>query len=244
MISTMSKAVIAISACVLGLGVMREVVHHSVGIPAALEGLRQLDLNSEHTVPAWWSSTLMFVSALILHAFSKIDEGRGLYHSKIWFPLAVVFFFLSIDEAAGFHESVIDPLRNLLDLDGIFYFAWVIPAFFVLIAFGLIILRPFLALPRPIQVQFAVSGCIFVSGAFGMELVGGYIVASGEATSAAYSTSVIVEEGLEITGLTLFLLSLCRQLDNNAMPAMLALAGGKDRDARHGSVAYHPDLAG
>lgn len=244
MISTLSKAVITISACVLGLGVMREIVHHTVGFPEVFDGFRHIDLNSEHTVPSWWSSAMMLASALILYAFSKIEGGRGLYRSTIWFPLAVVFFFLSIDEAAGFHESVMGPLRSLLDLGGIFYFSWVIPAFFVLIAFGLLILRSFLALPRTIQIQFAVAGCIYVSGAFGMELVGGYLMSNGEATSAAYSASIVIEEGMEIIGLTLFLLSLGRQLDRYALPAMLALAGDQDHDAHHHTASYHPDPVG
>lgn len=244
MISKLSKAVVVISALVLGLGIMREIMNHTVGFPAVFDGFRHIDLNSEHTVPAWWSSSMMLISALILYTFSRINGGRGLYGSAIWLPLAIVFFFLSIDEAAGFHESVMEPLRNLLDLDGIFYFSWVIPAFFILIAFGLLILRSFLALPRRVQIHFAVSGTIYVSGAFGMELVGGYLMANGEDASPAYSLSIIIEEGMEIVGLTLFLMSLSWQLDEHALPAIQALAGTKPDDTERSSVSDQPDLLG
>lgn len=244
MISNLSRMAVLLSVGILLLGIMREIVHQTVGFPAVFDGFRHLNLDSEHSVPAWWSSAMMFASAVIMYAFSRLDQGRGLYQSKIWFPLAVVFFFLSLDEAAGFHESVMEPLRNLLDLQGIFYFAWVIPAFFVLIGFGLLILRPFLALPRTVQVQFAICGVIFVSGAMGMELIGGNLTANGEGASAAYSLSIIIEEGMEITGMTLFLLSLCRQLDNHALPAIFALAGFKEVDGQHRTTSDHKDPFG
>lgn len=224
MTSKITAAVIAMSFCILSLGIMREIIHHTVGFPEVFDGFRHINLDSEHSVPSWWSSSLMLVSAMIMYAFSRFDQGRGLYQSTIWLPLAVVFFFLSLDEAAGFHESIMAPLRNLLDLDGIFYFAWVIPAFFVLIIFGLLILRQFLALPRKIQVQFAICGTIYVSGALGMELIGGMLTASGEGASASYSMSIIVEEGFEIIGLTVFFVSLIKQLDQHVLPKASNLA--------------------
>lgn len=244
MISNLSRTAILLSVSILLLGIMREIVHQTVGFPDVFNGFRHINLDSEHSVPAWWSSAMMFASAVIMYAFSRLNQGRGLYHSTIWFPLAVVFFFLSLDEAAGFHESIMEPLRNLLDLQGIIYFAWVIPAFFALIGFGLIILRPFLALPRTVQIQFAICGVIYVSGAMGMELIGGNLTANGEGASAAYSLSIIIEEGMEIIGLTLFLLSLCRQLDDHALPVILSLAGDKEVGTQHRTAPYHPDPVG
>lgn len=215
MTSRITTTAIFISFFVLTLGILREIIHQTVGFPAIFDGFRHINLDSENSVPSWWSSSLMLGSALIMYAFSRAEQGRGLYGSSIWFPLAVVFAFLSLDEAASFHESIMAPLRNLLGLDGIFYFAWVIPAFFVLIAFGLLILRQFLALPRAIQMQFAVCGTIYVSGALGMELFGAALTSSGMGASAYYSFCIIIEEGFEVIGLTIFFASLTRQLDQN-----------------------------
>lgn len=227
MTSKLTAAAICISWCVILLGIVREVVQQTVGFPPMFDGFRHINLDTEHNIGSWWSSSLMLVSALILLAFSKVEKGRGLYHSTIWLPLAAVFFLLSLDESASFHESLIAPLRGLLNLDGIFYFAWVIPAFFVLIAFGLLILRRFLALPRAIQGQFAAAGIIYVFGALGMELVGGWLTASGQGASAYYSVSIIIEEGMEIIGLTVFFVSLTRQLDSHVLSSVPAFAAQK-----------------
>lgn len=234
----LTAAAICISWCVIFLGIVREIVQHTVGFPPMFDGFRHINLDTEHNIASWWSSSLMLVSALIMLAFTKVEKGRGLYQSTIWVPMAAVFFLLSLDESASFHESFIAPLRGLLGLDGIFYFAWVIPAFFVLIAFGLFILRRFLALPRAIQAQFAVAGTIYVCGALGMELIGGWLTASGLKPSAYYSVSIIIEEGMEIIGLTVFFASLTRQLDSHVLSTVPAFAAQKPVANRE--VAYAP----
>lgn len=240
MTSKLTAAAICISWCVILLGIVREIVHHTVGFPPMFDGFRHINLDTEHNIGSWWSSSLMLVSALILLAFSKVEKGRGLYHSTIWLSLAAVFFLLSLDESASFHESFIAPVRGLLNLDGIFYFSWVIPAFFVLIAFGLLILRQFLVLPWAVQVQFASAGIIYVSGALGMELVGGWLMANGHGASAYYSVSIIIEEGMEIIGLTVFFVSLTRQLDSHVLSSVPAFAVQKyvPRQQIHSRVGF------
>lgn len=239
----LTAVALCISLCVIFLGIVREIVQHTVGFPPMFDGFRHINLDTEHNIASWWSSSLMLVSALIMLAFSKVEKGRGLYHSTIWVPLAVVFFLLSLDESASFHESFIAPLRGLLGLDGIFYFAWVIPAFFVLIAFGLFILRRFLALPRTIRVQFAAAGTIYVCGALGMEMMGGWLTASGQGASAYYSVSIIIEEGMEIIGLTVFFVSLTRQLDTHVLSSMPAFAAQKPASHREEAHSYSVSAA-
>jgi hypothetical protein len=196
------------SIAVVALGIFREVFVLSNGLQTPLQELRQFDLDAENNVPSWWSSSLMLASAMVLFLFAKADDNRGLFHSKIWLPLAVVFLLLSIDESASFHEALMNPLRTVLGAGGIFYYAWVVPAFLCLALFGLLILRSFLQLPGNVQFAFALAGTIYVSGALGMELFGGWLDYSGLRMETIYSLSIIVEETLEIIGLTLFLLAL------------------------------------
>ncbi|MBO6675867.1 MAG: hypothetical protein JJ908_12400 [Rhizobiales bacterium] len=198
------------SITVVALGIFREVFVLSNGLETPLQELRQFDLDAENNVPSWWSSSLMLASAMVMFLFAKADDNRGLFHSKVWLPLATVFLLLSIDESASFHEALMNPLRTVLDAGGIFYYAWVVPAFLCLAVFGLLILRSFLRLPGNIQFAFALAGLIYVSGALGMELFGGWLDYSGLRMETIYSLSIIVEETLEITGLTLFLLALIR----------------------------------
>lgn len=196
------------SMAVVALGIFREVFVLSNGLQTPLQELRQFDLDAENNVPSWWSSSLMLASAMVMFLFAKADDNRGLFHSKIWLPLAVVFLLLSIDESASFHEALMNPLRTVLGAGGVFYYAWVVPAFVCLAFFGLLIVRSFLQLPGTVQFAFALAGMIYVSGALGMELFGGWLDYSGLRMETIYSSSIIVEETLEIAGLTLFLLTL------------------------------------
>ena len=83
-----------------------------------------------------------------------------------------------MDEAASFHERTMQPLRQLFDLSGLFYYAWVVPAALCLLVFGLLYMRFTLALPRRTMVIFVLAAVMYVGGAMGVEMI-----------SAAYNTS-------------------------------------------------------
>ena len=63
-----------------------------------------------------------------------------------WTRLALVFVYLSLDEALSFHERLNRPVRDLLDTSGALYYAWVIP--YALFALGLLFILVTLFLPR------------------------------------------------------------------------------------------------
>jgi hypothetical protein len=75
---------------------------------------------------------------------------------------------------------------------------------------GLFYLRFLLALPRRFQVLCAASGAIFLGGAVAAEWVGSEIARRrpGDDASWAYQLQVIVEEGLEMAGIALFIYAL------------------------------------
>jgi hypothetical protein len=83
-------------------------------------------------------------------------------------------------------------------------------------------------LDKPVQRIILAAGVTYVCGAFGMELVGGYI-ASADIGNVAYRIEVIAEESLEITGLTLFVSALLLQLGSLLPPATIRFAAGKFR---------------
>ena len=65
-----------------------------------------------------------------------------------------------------------------------------------------------LRLPPRSRLLFVVSGLVYVGGAVGLEMVGGDIYEYAGRNGAGYVTSMIVEEGFEIYGVTLFLTAL------------------------------------
>ena len=68
--------------------------------------IRIFDVNGEANIPTWFSSLLLVLNSFILAIIAirtKAQQGR--YYTQ-WFVLAVVFLYLSIDEAALLHEMV------------------------------------------------------------------------------------------------------------------------------------------
>ena len=133
------QILLAVTLAVLAAGFAREAFVLEIGTHTVLQDLRQFHLDSENSVPAWWSSSLMLVAAMVLYRLGAEAKAAGDRMWQLWALLAVAFFFLSMDEAASFHEGVIEPLKSAFGFGGIFFYAWVVPAVLCLGGFGLLI---------------------------------------------------------------------------------------------------------
>lgn len=73
----------------------------------------RFDLDSEATVPAWYSSALLLcvsLSAAILHLIQPHTASRPTIR-LFWLVFAGAYLFLSLDEAARIHEALEERLR-------------------------------------------------------------------------------------------------------------------------------------
>ena len=84
-------------------------------------------------------------------------------------------FYASLDEALSFHEGLSIPVRDALDVSGVLYFAWVIPYGIAVLILGAACLRFVLRLDRATRNLFIVAGALYVGGAVGFELIGGWL---------------------------------------------------------------------
>ncbi len=206
----LTPLLVVATVVVIMLGILREFVVAAIGVETALQDLRHIALDAEQTLAAWYSSSMMLAAAalLFLAGLASRSAGRpsGLRRMHLyWFALAVLFACMSIDEAVSFHEVLITPLRTHLNTDGALYFAWVIPGAIFVAVVGALFIPFLLALPRALAAGFALSGGLFVGGALGMEFVGGYFVSSEGWDSKRYIAAAVIEESLEMIGLTVFL---------------------------------------
>jgi hypothetical protein len=64
----------------------------------------------------------------------------------------------------------------------------------LLVALAIYFVPFMLRLPRPTAVRFFIAGAIFVSGAFGMEFIGGYFVSIGGEDYLPYRIASAFEE--------------------------------------------------
>ena len=171
--------------------------------------IRLFDLNREANIPTWFSSFLLILNAFILAIIAiRTKAQQGSYYIQ-WFVLAVIFLYLSIDEAALLHEMVEKPVRRALDLSGYLYFAWIVPAVCCLIVLGVYLRRFLFELPRNTRWLFLIAGAIFVTGAVGMEMIGSNIFYThGGHKPTSYYLWANLEESFEMLGLIIFFYAL------------------------------------
>jgi hypothetical protein len=117
-------------------------------------------------------------------------------------------------EIAQYHEEI----SSLFDYDGVLYFGWVIPAGIFVTLFGVSYVRFFLHLPRSIGVRIAIAGGVYVFGALLMELPLGYWTDNWGSHGLGYGLIDLVEESLEIAGVSLFLHTLLQHLATVGQP--------------------------
>ena len=92
------------------------------------------DFNSERNIPTLYSSIALIFSSILLAVIAFESKKLDRPHIS-WLGLSLIFLFLSIDEMASIHESLIFPVRNFFGTSGFLYYAWVIPYGVVLVFF-------------------------------------------------------------------------------------------------------------
>jgi len=194
---------IAIICCVLGaLGQSIEVLTGKENVL----GLAAFDLNEEGTVSAWFSSMLLLSASALLGIIAL--ARRELRFGRHWRWLAGIFLYLSLDEALSIHEEI-KLARAVLDESNFLYGdAWVfVGAAFVAVV-ALSYRRFLLMLPSQIRVWMLTAGGLYVAGAVGMEIVGGYFDSLWGRETLIRVAAITIEEGLEMVGVICFIHSL------------------------------------
>ena len=165
---------------------------------------RCFTLDSENSLPAWFSTWLLLYCALLIGIVARTARVEGDRWWRYWAALGVLFVGLSIDEMVGFHEMLILPLRNRFGTGGLLWFAWVIPGAAFVLTVGLIFGRFVFQQNRRVRNGIILSGFIYVGGAIGCEMPGGLLMERYGETSVAYTAMATIEECLEMIGLIVF----------------------------------------
>ena len=166
-------------------------------------------VDMEQNLPTLYSSLILLVAALLSGVIAHAHSRGARAYVRHWTALSVAFVLLGLDETATIHEQVGHELRELLGIEGgpLFY-AWVIPGAAVVAVFGIAFLRFLRHLPRPARRLLLAGGTLFLSGAIGLELIGGsYSAAYGE-LNMSYVLIATVEETLEMIGVAVLLYGL------------------------------------
>ena len=165
-------------------------------------------LDSEGNIPAHFNALLLFIPALLLSmigAWKYSIKDKFRFH---WLGLALIFLFLSFDEAASLHERLIKPMRAIVGAQGAFYFTWVIPGLIAVALFGLLYLIFFLHLDKKFKLLFFISLGMYIGGVIGGEMLSGYFAANLGQKNFTYAVVASFEESIEMIGCSLIIYSL------------------------------------
>jgi len=168
--------------------------------------IRLFDFNQGANIPSFFSSLLFLAASILLLFITLYKKSRGKKYVG-WLGLTLLFFFLMLDEAVYIHEFLIGFLREKSNLSGYLYYAWIMACGLALLVIGLVYI-PFLkSLNRKLLHLMLFSAAIFISGAIGLELLGGKTFETN-GLSFGYRLFYTAEETLEMIGLAVFIYTL------------------------------------
>lgn len=181
------------------------------------------NINRESSIPTWYASLLLFGCAVLLGLIGQVQSLHQPGQRRYWRGLAVIFLFLSIDEAAEIHERLTEPLQMMFGASGPLYFAWMIAYIPLVVVFGLVYFRFWLNLPARTRRLFLLSGVLYLGGAIGVEMIGANIWYQDGGTSLYYSTIGTIEEFFEMLGAATLIYTLLTHMAGEAVELRVAV---------------------
>jgi len=158
----------------------------------------KFNLNQEANVPTWFAAALLLAVALCAFALHRAQEERqpGRCFARLfWLGFSVVYAFLSLDEAAGFHEMSVHwagPIRFV-------FFAVVAGVIFAACVYNFLVLR---REARHLAGWILPGIGIYFLGAIGLETLNAFLA---PLIANITSLEIIAEEGMELLGTILVL---------------------------------------
>jgi len=198
----LAGAILFLAVAGLLVGWQRDLlVQHGLG-----QFHRLFDLDGEANVPSWFQSLVLFSCALRSRYVAWIRIGLGDPWVVHWKVLSILLLFLSLDEAVSLHEMAAAPLRTWLGASGPFFFAWVLPGAILALIVALAFARFMFHLTPRVRLHFVLAGILYLTGAVGMELLGGYLSSPWDPQREwAYLLAMTTEEVLEMIGAAVLL---------------------------------------
>jgi len=179
-------------------------------------------LDTEGNLPTLYQSFTLLLSSALLALISLLtvsEKGSYIIHWKI---LAVLFFYLGVDEGSHIHEVVMDIFdQKLLGSLGAqnntltMSISYLI-VFLIIIVFAFAYVQFLLHLPRHTRWLFISSGIIYIGGALGIEMLSQLYGIIHSKHEPIYGGLATVEEFMEMIGIAIFIYSLLDYLSKRS----------------------------
>jgi hypothetical protein len=164
-----------------------------------------INVDEEYNIPTYYSVLALLLAAILLAIIAQAKKRNRDRYLRHWTALAIIFTYLACDEGMKIHDIVSIRLREILNTRGFLLFAWVIPASILVIIFFLMFLGFLSHLPVKTRNLFILAGTVYVGGAIGLELIGGYIADTYGRESFLFVLETTIEEFLEMLGVVIFI---------------------------------------
>jgi hypothetical protein len=164
------------------------------------------DLDEEESLGTWFSALILVIAGQLCWFQARRVAGIAGGHRAAWLLLALGFHLLSLDEIAGFHETVNTVVKDT---------HWTTYGAIIGLVAGIAFL-PFLwRLPARTRTLFIVSGIIYLGGAVGVEFGTLSYEEADALDSLPYNLWNALEEGMEMAGIILFIYALLHHMAGN-----------------------------
>jgi spermidine synthase len=213
-----ARVLASIAISLAAFSVLADYVENAIGqdnlTPLEENVLWIFGVNHEQSLPAWFSACILLGCAGVLAVIALAKRANRERFARHWVGLAIIFLYLSADEAAGLHEILTQPLQDTLSATGVLYFAWVIVFVPLVIIFALAYLKFLLHLPPRLRNLFVAAGMTFVGGAVVIEGISANEWYLNDGSNLLYSAIGTVEELCEMLGVIVFLYALLLYIEH------------------------------
>jgi hypothetical protein len=225
---------ILVTGLLLG-GMVTQYIRYAYGADVQLGFVRLFNLEGENNLPSWYSSVALLLCSAALGNIGLQRRHEGNPWAWHWLALAFGFLCLSADEAASIHEMAAPLVDRWLETTGQMDTvisgigtSWLLAGIPVAAIVFLMFWGFLQHLPFTTRALFLIAGGLFITGAIGVEAVGGrYLLHNGGSHTLTYQMMVAVEEGLEMVGIVVFLYALMSYMATHRIGLLLTLSSGQ-----------------
>ena len=209
-------------------------IYHYTVHPVSDLLFNAVDVDQEENFSTWYQGFSLLFASVLLFIVAARRRGDRDPLALYWQGLGIVFVMLSLDEIAGYHET----------LNAIMTESWTVPALVLVALFAIAYTRFLLRVERPTAKRFVAAGAVYMGGAVGMERFsewfikisvvtfrfpwGNLVIRHTNETMAKtldYSIATAIEEGMEMLGVWLFIRAILLFMsaeDETVVPVTLA----------------------
>jgi hypothetical protein len=167
------------------------------------------NLDREHNIPTYFSALQMLLAAGLLGLIAASKFRARARFTRSWAVLAIIFVYLAIDEVMTLHERLAEPIGEAVQVSPLLnFFPWLIVAIPLVLVFAAVYTRFLLHLPRKTLLLVALAGIMYVFGAIGFELVGGWYTLNFGVSKQMRFIIYTVEESFEMLAIVVFIYAL------------------------------------